>query len=68
MAVPHVSGTIALLLGARTLGERPSPEAIKSRLETTARDLGNAGYDELYGWGLLNAAAATTPTAPAPAP
>jgi serine protease len=67
MAVPHVSGTIALLIGARTLGERPSPEAIKSRLETTARDLGTPGYDQLYGWGLLNAAAATTPTAP-PAP
>jgi len=67
MAVPHVSGTIALLLGARTLGERPSPEAIKSRLETTARDLGTPGYDQLYGWGLLNSAAATTPPAPPPA-
>ena len=26
MAVPHVSGTIALMLGARTLGTDPSPE------------------------------------------
>jgi serine protease len=68
MAVPHVSGTIALILGARTLGERPAPEAIKSRLETTARDLGPPGYDQLYGWGLLNAAAATAPPAPPPAP
>ena len=66
MAVPHVSGTIALLLGARTLGDRPSPEAIKSRLETTARDLGTPGYDQLYGWGLLNSAAATAPPAPPP--
>jgi serine protease len=67
MAVPHVTGTIALLLGAKTLGVRPSPEAIKTRLETTARDLGTPGYDQLYGWGLLNAAAATAPPAP-PAP
>ena len=62
MAVPHVSGTIALLLGARTLGERPAPQAITQRLEQTARDLGPPGYDQLYGWGLLNAAAATAPT------
>jgi serine protease len=69
MAVPHVSGTIALMLAARTLGARPAPEAIKSRLETTARDLGPPGYDQLYGWGLLDAAAATAPPAPpAPAP
>ena len=65
MAVPHVSGTIALMLGARTLGARPSPEAITSRLESTARDLGPPGYDQLYGWGLLNAAAATAPRAAA---
>ena len=64
MAVPHVSGTIALLLGARTLGPRPAPEAIAQRLESTARDLGQPGYDQLYGWGLLNAAAATAPPAP----
>ena len=45
MAVPHVSGTIALLLGARMLGANPSPEAIQQRLESTARDLGPPGYD-----------------------
>ena len=67
MAVPHVTGTVALILGARTLGERPAPQAIAQRLESTARDLGPPGYDELYGWGLLNAAAATAPTVP-PAP
>ena len=67
MAVPHVSGTIALLLGARTLGERPAPETLATRLESTARDLGQPGYDQLYGWGLLNAAAATAPP-PTPTP
>jgi serine protease len=61
MAVPHVSGTIALILGSKLLGERPAPEAIAQRIESTARDLGTPGYDSLYGWGLLNAAAATAP-------
>jgi serine protease len=68
MAVPHVSGTAALILGARTLGERPSPEAVAQRLQSTSRDLGVAGYDELYGWGLLNAAAATLPLTATPPP
>ena len=62
MAVPHVSGTIALMLGhrrarARTRRRRRS----RDRLQTTARDLGKPGYDSTYGWGLLDAAAATTP-------
>ena len=63
MAVPHVTGTIALMLGARTIGERPAAEVIAKRLESTARDLGPPGYDQLYGWGLLNSAAATAPAA-----
>jgi serine protease len=68
MAVPHVAGTIALMLGARTLGQRPAPEAIAQKLESTVTDLGTPGYDQLYGWGLLNAAAATAPPAPPPPP
>ncbi len=61
MAVPHVSATAALIVGERLLGPDPTPEAIVARLEGTARDLGAAGPDELYGYGLLNAAAATAP-------
>ena len=64
MAVPHVAGTIALMLGAHTLGQRPAPQAITQQLEQTATDLGTPGYDQLYGWGLLNSAAATAPPAP----
>jgi len=62
MAVPHVSGTAALIIGSRVLGAKPSPDAIQQRIQSTARDLGPPGYDPTYGWGLLNAAAATAPT------
>jgi serine protease len=60
MSVPHVSGTIALLLSTGALGPDPAPEAILDRLKQTARDLGPPGYDSTYGWGLVDATAATT--------
>jgi serine protease len=62
MAVPHVSGAAALVIGARVLGDRPTPAAITQRLISTARPMGIPGYDALYGWGLLDAGAATSPT------
>lgn len=61
MAVPHVAATAALVVGQKLLGPDPSPEAITARLQGTARDLGKPGVDDLYGYGLLNAAAATAP-------
>ncbi len=61
MAVPHVSGTAALIIGSGVLGPKPSPEAIQQRIQSTARDLGPPGYDIMYGYGLLNAGAATAP-------
>jgi len=63
MAAPHVSGTAALLIASGLLGERPSPAAIETRLKATARDLGAPGPDKLYGSGLIDARAATTPPA-----
>jgi serine protease len=61
MAVPHVSGTAALVIGSGLLGVNPSPEAIQQRIQSTARDVGPPGYDISYGYGLLDAAAATAP-------
>jgi serine protease len=58
MAAPHVTGVVALLLGARTLGARPAPEAVAARLAATARDLGAPGPDRYYGAGLVDATAA----------
>ena len=64
MAVPHVSATAALVIASGILGPDPSPDAVERRLETTARDLGAPGYDELYGYGLVDAGKATDPAVP----
>jgi serine protease len=61
MAAPHVSATAALIIASRVLGARPSPDAITRRLIATARRLGSPGYNTRYGWGLIDAAAATDP-------
>lgn len=68
MAAPHVSATAALVVAAKVLGANPTPAAVEKHLKATATDLGPPGPDPQYGAGLLNAAKATTPLAPAPAP
>lgn len=56
MASPHVAG-IAALVAAR-YGSWSNAQ-IRSRLEASCRDLGSAGYDTTYGYGLLSAEIAT---------
>jgi serine protease len=63
MAAPVVSASAALVIASNVIGPHPSPDAIETRLERTARDLGQQGHDTVYGWGLVNAAAATAPGA-----
>jgi serine protease len=58
MAAPHVSGVAALLIASGRIGKRPSPIAVQQRIEATARDLGTPGFDDHYGHGLIDAAAA----------
>ncbi len=62
MAAPHVSATAALVIASKVLGAKPTPSQLEAHLKATARDLGAPGYDTRYGAGLLDAAAATTPT------
>lgn len=61
MAVPHVAATAALIIGEKLLGPNPRPEQVTAQLERTGRDLGKPGFDNQYGYGLLNAYAATAP-------
>ncbi|TMK40411.1 MAG: hypothetical protein E6G56_07970 [Actinobacteria bacterium] len=61
MAAPHVSATAALVIASRVLGAHPSPDALTKRLIATARRLGSPGYNTRYGWGLIDAGAATDP-------
>lgn len=72
MAAPHVSAVAALVIASGVLGADPTPDEVEERLEATSRDLGTAGRDRRYGWGLLDADAATRPgppeRVPAPSP
>jgi serine protease len=65
MAAPHVSATAALIIASGVLGRHPTVAAIIARLKSTATPLGANGNDTRhYGAGLVNAAAATTPSGP----
>jgi serine protease len=59
MAAPHVSATAALIIASGVLGAHPTPAAIEARLKATARPMGPVAS---YGAGLIDAAAATSPT------
>jgi subtilisin family serine protease len=63
MAAPHVTGLIALILsGWSASGIENSGTSridnIRDILHSTAEDLGAPGYDTVYGYGLIDAAAA----------
>ena len=56
LATPLVAGACALLL---QINPRWSPREVAQALRQTARDLGAAGPDTAYGWGLVDAAVAS---------
>ncbi|HBN07245.1 MAG TPA: hypothetical protein DD435_00905 [Cyanobacteria bacterium UBA8530] len=59
MAAPLVSAAAALVVAqAKILNQTLTPAQIRTRLVATATDLGNPGFDEDYGYGLLDAARA----------
>jgi serine protease len=61
MAAPAVSATAALVIASGVIGSRPSPDQILAHLEKTATPLGGSQPNDDYGYGLVNAAAATAP-------
>jgi subtilisin family serine protease len=67
MAAPHVAGSAALVLNtpvgaydANSNGQW-DPDEVQKKLQDRAVDLGDAGFDNLYGWGLVNAFNAVQP-------
>ena len=69
MASPHVAGLAALLIASGTLKDetgdgKVNNQDVRARMEKTATDLGDPGRDALYGYGLINAAAAVTAPTP----
>ncbi len=61
MAAPHVAAAAALVIASGVIGKHPNPEAVLARLEATAQPLGSGRPNRYYGYGLLDAGAATAP-------
>lgn len=61
-AAPHVAGVAALLIASQTVtdlnGNGAINDEVRQTLVDSAQDLGAAGKDNLFGYGLVNAAAA----------
>lgn len=55
MAAPHVAGLAGLLFSQ---GPGRTNTEVRSIIESTADDLGSAGWDQYYGWGRINVYAA----------
>jgi serine protease len=66
MAAPHVSAAAALVIASRVLGTTPTPSQVECRLKATARVLGLPSPNRVYGYGLVDAGAATSPARQAP--
>lgn len=68
MATPHVSGSAALAIAAKVLtgalvdanGANGTADEVRDLLDATAKDLGAAGRDTHYGYGLVNPEKAVT--------
>ncbi|MDD4199474.1 MAG: S8 family peptidase, partial [Paludibacter sp.] len=60
-ACPQVAGVAALMLSVRP---DLTETQVRTTLQNTARDLGSTGFDNTYGYGLVNAYAAVNTVAP----
>jgi subtilisin family serine protease len=69
MACPHVAGTAALVIASGIPdgnGDGRINDEVRAKLQQTANDLGSAGRDPLYGFGLVDAAEAAYNQSPPP--
>ena len=69
MAAPHVAGAASLVYQVALKGNTPlTPGQVAGILKCGATDLGAAGVDGTYGWGLLNVERAIQPCGPVSVP
>jgi serine protease len=54
------------VIASKVLGARPAPSQVECRLKATAKPLGIPGPNRVYGYGLVDAGAATSPARPTP--
>lgn len=56
MATPHISGAVALIYSRykKRFGVYPSPETVTLLLRYGSIDLGEVGFDQLYGFGMFS--------------
>jgi serine protease len=66
MAAPHVAAVAVLVIASRVLGAAPTPGQVECRLKATARGLGIPAPNRIYGYGLVDAGAATSGARQAP--
>jgi serine protease len=60
MSSPHVAAAAALVIASGVIGRRPNPDNVLARLEQTAQPLGGSKPNRFYGYGLVDAGAATS--------
>lgn len=71
MASPHATGAVALLLAAGVSdsnGNGIVGDEVRNLLQSTAVDLGTAGFDNYFGYGRIDVVAALTALAGSPPP
>jgi serine protease len=61
MAAPHVAAVAAMVIASGVIGPHPTPDQILARLKATAQPLGGSKPNQNYGYGLIDAGAATAP-------
>ena len=54
------------MIASRVLGAKPTPSQVECRLKATAKALGIPGPNRVYGYGLVDAGAATSAALAAP--
>jgi serine protease len=68
MSSSEVAATAALVIASGVIGRHPTPSSLLARLEQTAAEPYGAQPNSNYGYGLVDAGAATQPLTPPPAP